>query len=78
MVQSAKSSLHNRTIATTGTVKLTDFLEAPLIDMPPKSLICRVGSNRFRVEKEWIQVNLTVPPFVARREIVTPPTSQYQ
>ena len=28
-----------------GTVKLTDFLEVPLIDMPPKSLICRVGSN---------------------------------
>ena len=43
-----------------GTVKLTNFLEAPLIDMPPKSLICRAGSNRFRVEKEWIQVNLTV------------------
>ena len=29
--------------------------------MPPKSLICGVGSNRFHVEKEWIQVNLTVP-----------------
>ena len=28
-----------------GTVKLTDFLEVPLIDMPPKSMICRVGSN---------------------------------
>ena len=28
-----------------GTVKLTDFLEVPLIDMPPKSLICGVGSN---------------------------------
>ena len=28
-----------------GTVKLTDFLEVPLIDMPPKSLICFVGSN---------------------------------
>ena len=28
-----------------GTVKLTDFLEDPLIGMPPKSLICRVGSN---------------------------------
>ena len=29
--------------------------------MPPKSLIYGVGSNRFQVEKEWIQVNLTVP-----------------
>ena len=28
-----------------GTVKLTDFVEVPLIDMPPESLICRVGSN---------------------------------
>ena len=28
-----------------GTVKLTDFLEVPLIDMTPKSLIYRVGSN---------------------------------
>ena len=28
-----------------GTVKLTDLLEVPLIDMPPKSLICRVGST---------------------------------
>ena len=28
-----------------GTVKLTDFLEVPLIDMPPNSLICRVDSN---------------------------------
>ena len=34
--------------------------------MPPKSLICGVGSNRFRVEKEWIQVNLTVPPTVLK------------
>ena len=24
-----------------GTVRLTDFLEIPLIDMPAKSLICR-------------------------------------
>ena len=47
--------------ATGGTVKLTEFLETRLIDMPPKSLICRVGSNRFCAEKEWIQVNLTVP-----------------
>ena len=44
-----------------GTVKLTDFLEVPLIDMPSKSMICGVGSNRFRFEKEGIQVNLTVP-----------------
>ena len=28
-----------------GTVKLTDFLQVPLIDMRPKSLICCVGSN---------------------------------
>ena len=25
-----------------GTVRLTDFLKIPLIDMPAKSLICRV------------------------------------
>ena len=28
-----------------GTVKLTGFLEVPLIDMLPKSLICRFGLN---------------------------------
>ena len=51
-----------------GTVKLTDLLEVPSIEMPPKSLICSVGSNRFQVAKEWIQVNLTVPcsAFTAR------------
>ena len=32
-------------MALDGAVKLTDFLEVPLIDMPPKSLICGVGSN---------------------------------
>ena len=50
-----------------GTVKLTDLLEVQLIDMPPKSLICGDGSNRFHVEQEWIQVNLTVPPWWCRR-----------
>ena len=34
--------------------------------MPPKLLICRVGSNEFRVEKECSPVNLTVP-FLAVR-----------
>ena len=32
-----------------------------MIHISPKSLICRVSSNLFRVEKEWIPVNLTVP-----------------
>ena len=46
--------------STNGTVKLTDFPEVPLIDMPPESLVCRVDSNRIRAEKEWIPVNLKV------------------
>ena len=41
----ATEARSRRSTSPKGTVKLTDFLEVPLIDMPPKSLICCVVSN---------------------------------
>ena len=35
----------NRAVCKLGTVKLTDSLEVPLIDMPTKSLSVRAGQN---------------------------------
>ena len=40
-VSTAQQDVRSQRLA--GTVKLTDFLELPLIDMPAKSLIFRLG-----------------------------------